>query len=334
MKHIYKMDLLYTIVLLATLMESQIRQVEAQTQCAEQRFCSECITAHNECAWCNDVEFTDTRCAMNTSMLTSKGCQEIKSPTINETKTQELDQEKCSQGNGTYECGVCKCRPGRSGEFCQCDNKEGDTVQQEAKCRKDNGTKVCEDQGTCKCGQCVCLRNYLGPYCECNNNMCIKPGSTEKCSNHGQCNCGRCLCKDDYDGQHCECPPKRNCKHPETGMECNGHGTCKCGKCECEPDYEGPTCGECPKCERCSKCRYRECVKCIVENEKQTAMINETAIPLACQLSCPNLLVTMVNKFNDPDPCGFIVSKKCIINYLVECSNDTVRLNIANKRGK
>ncbi|WAQ93861.1 hypothetical protein MAR_006332 [Mya arenaria] len=61
-------------------------------------------------------------------------------------------------------------------------------------------------------------------------------------------------------------------------------------------------------------------------------MINETAIPLACQLSCPNLLVTMVNKFNDPDPCGFIVSKKCIINYLVECSNDTVRLNIANKR--
>ncbi|XP_052789487.1 integrin beta-7-like [Mya arenaria] len=89
MKHIYKMDLLYTIVLLATLIGSQIRQVEAQTQCAEQRFCSECITAHNECAWCNDVEFTDTRCAMNTSILTSKGCQEIKSPTNNETKTQD-----------------------------------------------------------------------------------------------------------------------------------------------------------------------------------------------------------------------------------------------------
>ncbi|WAQ93860.1 hypothetical protein MAR_006331 [Mya arenaria] len=62
-------------------------------------------------------------------------------------------------------------------------------------------------------------------------------------------------------------------------------------------------------------------------------MINETAIPLGCQSSCPNLLVTMVNKFNDSDPCGFIVSKECILNYLVECSNDTVRLNIANQRG-
>ncbi|WAQ93858.1 ITB6-like protein [Mya arenaria] len=86
------------------------------------------------------------------------------------------------------------------------------------------------------------------------------------------------------------------------------------------------------KCERCSKCRYRDCVKCIVENEKQTAMINETAIPLACQLKCTNLLVTMVNKFNDSDPCGFIESKECIRNYLVECSNDTVRLNIANQK--
>ena len=33
---------------------------------------------------------------------------------------QDLDMQKCTQANGTYECGVCRCKEGRSGEFCQC----------------------------------------------------------------------------------------------------------------------------------------------------------------------------------------------------------------------
>ncbi|XP_052789740.1 integrin beta-6-like [Mya arenaria] len=261
-------------------------------------------------------------------------------------------------GHGTCKCGKCECEPDYEGPTCgecpKCERCSKCRYRECVKCIVENEKQtaminetaipfVC--QSSCPnllvtmvnkfndSDPCVfieskkCIRNYL---VECSNDTVRLNIANHR--DHGQCNCGRCLCKDDYDGHHCECPPKRNCKHPETGMECNGHGTCKCGKCECEPDYEGPTCGECPKCERCSKCRYRECVKCIVEDEKQTAMINETAIPLGCQSSCPNLLVTMVNKFNDSDPCGFIVSKECILNYLVECSNDTVRLNIANQR--
>lgn len=33
---------------------------------------------------------------------------------------QELNSDKCSNGNGTFECGKCSCHPGRYGKFCEC----------------------------------------------------------------------------------------------------------------------------------------------------------------------------------------------------------------------
>lgn len=52
--------------------------------------------------------------------------------------TQEMDNKHCSLGNGTYECGVCKCNEGRSGEICQCNIEEdsSETSINEANCKK------------------------------------------------------------------------------------------------------------------------------------------------------------------------------------------------------
>ena len=45
--------------------------------------------------------------------------------------------EKCSQANGTYECGVCRCKEGRSGEKCQCSVDGGaDQVVDESTCKR------------------------------------------------------------------------------------------------------------------------------------------------------------------------------------------------------
>ncbi|XP_052246565.1 integrin beta-1-like [Dreissena polymorpha] len=239
-------------------------------------------------------------------------------------KSAELD-DKCSNKNGTYECGMCRCKPGRYGEFCQCSRAEGDTTEvMEGKCIKDNRTKkICEDLGTCECGVCKCQPNYEGTYCECNNNPCINRTSGEKCSNRGTCVCGQCRdCKDDYYGKLCECPPEQNCINAENGLTCSGHGKCECGACVCERNYEGPTCNLCPKCDRCRKCGYRECVQCL-DQKGSSALNSSTACPV-----CEALKINRVDRFSDIEPCGYIDAEKCETHYVVDCVNNDVFLNI------
>ena len=48
---------------------------------------------------------------------------------------QALNNEKCSNGNGTYECGVCRCNAGRSGEFCQCDKDSAASID-DSNCKR------------------------------------------------------------------------------------------------------------------------------------------------------------------------------------------------------
>ncbi|KAK3520705.1 hypothetical protein QTP70_030581 [Hemibagrus guttatus] len=82
----------------------------------------------------------------------------------------------CHNGNGTLECGVCLCDPGRLGPQCECteaDYKPTDT----AICKQSPDAAICSGRGDCVCGQCSChskdFGKVWGKYCECDDFSCI-----------------------------------------------------------------------------------------------------------------------------------------------------------------
>lgn len=48
---------------------------------------------------------------------------------------QERNSAKCSNGQGTLECGICTCNPGRYGRECECDEAEVSSKQSLTLCR-------------------------------------------------------------------------------------------------------------------------------------------------------------------------------------------------------
>lgn len=242
----------------------------------------------------------------------------------NDTK----DAEMCSQGNGTYECGVCRCKKGRSGEICQCSgDDESDSAVDESSCKRFNTSDVkCSNKGICKCGQCSCNPFQTGKYCECDSSKCIAADQEEKCGGalRGECNCDTCECKEGFAGDYCECFSDIRCLGPN-GRICSGNGRCECGECECKADYYGDTCENCPRCDRCQKCAYKECVKCLDESTDKSG--NST-----CLDKCKNVTIRYVKRFNDSSPCGFFDKKDCQVPYMVQCDNITETLLIANRK--
>uniref|UniRef100_A0A2C9LME8 EGF-like domain-containing protein n=1 Tax=Biomphalaria glabrata TaxID=6526 RepID=A0A2C9LME8_BIOGL len=182
---------------------------------------------------------------------------------------QELNSDKCSNGNGTFECGKCSCHPGRYGKFCECkadDLTSKDSIKQ---CTAPNATLPCSGRGSCVCGECLCntrssdsAQTFSGPYCECDDYSCNQfneqiCGGPER----GKCNCGKCECKLGYNGTACECELSMEKCTTDKGLVCNGHGNCTCGKCVCENQYTGFKCEQCPACP--DKClEYTPCVQC------------------------------------------------------------------------
>ncbi|MGH0126240.1 UNVERIFIED_CONTAM: hypothetical protein FKN15_000494 [Acipenser sinensis] len=82
----------------------------------------------------------------------------------------------CNNGNGTYECGICQCLPGRLGPRCEC--SEGDyNPSQQDKCSPKANSSICSGHGECICGQCVChntdFGKYWGKFCECDDFNCV-----------------------------------------------------------------------------------------------------------------------------------------------------------------
>ena len=55
--------------------------------------------------------------------------------TILNFDTQVPDSKLCSDGNGTFACGVCYCNPGRYGKVCECDLESGSGKETE-NCRE------------------------------------------------------------------------------------------------------------------------------------------------------------------------------------------------------
>jgi len=187
---------------------------------------------------------------------------------------EERNSPKCSNGNGTYECGICSCYGNRYGRECECDAKESDPARDELACYRDKDTKACSGRGVCRCGVCECYQKSFeeriyGQFCECDNFSCDR-SERKICSgpDHGICDCGVCKCLGDWTGSACECRNNTDtCTDPKTGKICSGRGECVCGECKCfeseEGHYTGKYCEECPTCRTLCEA-FKECVQCQV----------------------------------------------------------------------
>uniref|UniRef100_A0A8C1RA53 Integrin beta n=1 Tax=Cyprinus carpio TaxID=7962 RepID=A0A8C1RA53_CYPCA len=170
----------------------------------------------------------------------------------------------CHHGNGTLECGMCLCDPGRLGSRCECSENEDKPTQQNS-CSPDSAALVCSGRGDCVCGQCACrpvdFGKVWGPYCECDDFNCLR-SKGQICSGNGECNCGTCQCSSGWSGESCNCSTRTVACMGSGGMLCSGRGHCQCGVCECtQPGAYGSTCEKCPTCPDTCTIK-KECVEC------------------------------------------------------------------------
>ncbi|KAK9530354.1 hypothetical protein VZT92_011860 [Zoarces viviparus] len=181
----------------------------------------------------------------------------------------EPNSPKCNHGNGTYECGICLCDPGRLGPHCECAEGDYNPTEQD-RCSGPAGSggpqsAICSGRGDCVCGQCVChssdFGKVWGKLCECDDFNCLRYKG-ELCSGHGVCNCGFCQCDPDWQGENCNCSRRTDTCMSSLGLLCSGRGQCVCGACECtQPGAYGATCDKCPTCQDACTMK-KECVEC------------------------------------------------------------------------
>ncbi|KAK7816136.1 hypothetical protein U0070_023619 [Myodes glareolus] len=179
---------------------------------------------------------------------------------------------KCHEGNGTFECGACRCNEGRVGRHCECSTDEVNSEDMDAYCRKENSSEICSNNGECVCGQCVCRKRdntneiYSGKFCECDNFNCDRSNGLI-CGGNGVCRCRVCECFPNYTGSACDCSLDTAPCVATNGQICNGRGTCECGACKCtDPKFQGPTCETCQTCLGvCAE--HKECVQCRAFNK-------------------------------------------------------------------
>ncbi|XP_016121286.1 integrin beta-1-B-like, partial [Sinocyclocheilus grahami] len=173
----------------------------------------------------------------------------------------------CHFGNGTLECGACRCNEGRIGRVCECSKDEVRTEDLDANCRMDNGTDICSNNGDCVCGTCECKKRdnpeerYSGKFCECDNFNCDR-SNNKLCGGHGRCECRKCTCDTNYTGSACDCSLDTSTCLASNKQICNGRGACECGVCKCtDTKFQGPTCEICPTCPGvCTE--HKDCVQC------------------------------------------------------------------------
>ncbi|TRY53698.1 hypothetical protein DNTS_008642 [Danionella cerebrum] len=175
----------------------------------------------------------------------------------------EPDSPICHHGNGTYECGICLCNPGRLGPRCECAEGDYSPTEQDACTGPDK--VICSGRGDCVCGQCVCHNNDFGKVwgkrCECDDFSCLRYKG-ELCSGHGTCYCGFCQCDPDWKGENCNCSTRTDTCMSSLGLLCSGRGQCVCGSCECtQPGAYGSTCDKCPTCPDACTLK-KDCVEC------------------------------------------------------------------------
>ncbi|XP_077347216.1 integrin beta-1-A isoform X2 [Lithobates pipiens] len=202
------------------------------------------------------------------------------------------DSPECHFGNGTFECGACRCNEGRIGKQCECSTEQVSSEDMDAQCRKENSSEICSNNGDCICGQCVCKKRenpnevYSGKYCDCDNFNCDRSNGLI-CGGNGVCKCRVCECLPNFSGSACDCSEDKSTCIASNGQLCNGRGTCECGRCKCtDPKFQGQTCEMCQTCVGvCAE--HKECVQCRAfhKGEKQEG----------CDTQCAHFNLTMVD---------------------------------------
>ncbi|XP_061568765.1 integrin beta-3a [Cololabis saira] len=226
----------------------------------------------------------------------------------------EANSPVCSNGNGTYECGVCQCHPGRLGPRCEC-SLEDYQPSDDANCIPKAGGPICSGRGDCLCGQCSCHANEFGQvwgkFCECDDFNCLRfKGAL--CSDHGKCNCGFCQCDSGWKGENCNCTTRTDTCMSSIGLLCSGRGNCECGVCQCtQPGAYGPTCEKCPTCP--DSCTIKKaCVEC--QHFERGQYMNDNS----CSRICKNE-IEIVDElaFHDKNAvnCSYKDNNDCIVHF-------------------
>uniref|UniRef100_UPI00358E5D80 integrin beta-1-like n=1 Tax=Myxine glutinosa TaxID=7769 RepID=UPI00358E5D80 len=234
----------------------------------------------------------------------------------------------CHFGNGSMECGACRCNEGRLGRECECSSDAVPITDMDASCHADNSSEVvCSGHGDCLCGECVCHgRENLGELlygknCECDNFSCDRTAGV-MCGGNGVCDCSRCKCFDNFTGAACDCPVATDgCQSPD-GETCSGRGTCVCGTCQCvESKYQGPKCELCPMCpEACQE--HKDCVQChMLKSDSQEMECDRCVVP-----------VHRVPKLDSLDSCRVQDLRNCWIIFSFIGSGRNTSIVVQDKR--
>ena len=152
---------------------------------------------------------------------------------LNECLSQSINCNHgvCVDGDGV---GICDCASGYTGQFCEVDVNECETMN--IRC---SGNGQCLDEVNSY--TCVCDPGYTGRDCEEDIDEC--DGVT--CNGQGNCmdrvNGFVCDCLPGYTGDECE-TDINECE----GQDCSGNGRCAdlVGRfeCDCDPGYTGTLC--------------------------------------------------------------------------------------------
>ncbi|CAL9693020.1 unnamed protein product [Knipowitschia caucasica] len=224
------------------------------------------------------------------------------------------DSALCSQGNGTFECGVCQCHPGRLGPHCEC-SVEDYRPSDDANCVASSDGPMCSGRGDCLCGQCTCHANDFGQvwgrYCECDDFNCLRYKGA-LCSDHGKCNCGFCQCEAGWKGENCNCTTRTDTCMSSIGLLCSGRGNCECGVCQCtQPGAYGATCDKCPTCP--DSCTIKQkCVEC--QHFKRGQYIKDDS----CNRICRDEIIVvdnLVSKDSNAVNCSYKDENDCVQNF-------------------
>ncbi|XP_063759885.1 integrin beta-3a isoform X2 [Eleginops maclovinus] len=222
----------------------------------------------------------------------------------------------CSNGNGTYECGVCQCHKGRLGPQCQC-SVEDYSPSDDANCSPKPGSPICGGRGDCLCGQCSCHDNEFGQvwgkFCECDDFNCLRfKGAL--CSDHGKCGCGICQCDAGWKGDNCNCSTQIDTCMSSIGMLCSGRGYCQCGVCQCtQPGAYGDTCEKCPTCP--DSCTLKtKCVEC--QHFKRGQYTEDSSCSTICKDEIKVVEELVVHESNAAAVnCSYKDEDDCVVHF-------------------